>query len=178
MNRSLSGICGTLLVTLCVGCGASADADEWVDSETAEIGEAGCATGTNDDTESTLPPPFESPLTYSNPTCYKAWVVRLNNYVSAPNRRFRVAYNSSLPTDQATCEAAWVRGDMYKLNGGSFQFVEKVSETGLWTGSNCILHGTFQEASTGTYSFALTARKSTASSAATRRVSLGTVFVL
>jgi hypothetical protein len=181
MKRALIGIFGVVTLSLCSACGAgeNGETEEWVASDAAEIGEAGCADPTSfDQVKLGLPPPFVSPATYSNPSCYKAWVVYLGDYVAASNRRFQVLWNAALPTTKATCEAAWVRADVYKWNGSSFQFVEKISETGFWSGSTCTLKGRSLQATSGTYTFALTARTSTASSAPTRSVALGTVIVL
>ena len=85
--RLHSQLCALALPALLalVGCSAGGDgaSDEQVGESTAALGEASCAyTGADGHFDVTIPGGYKSPTTYSNPKCYKAAVVEVENWPS------------------------------------------------------------------------------------------------
>src|SRR5688572_32475362 len=116
MKKVIGGLlCGALA---CVGCSSQegAGATEEYAEATLEIGEASCATASND--SSIVGQGFETltPQTYSNPACYKAYIEGLSSFGPANIS----AEWATPPTSQSACEAAYVRADLYRHQNGTF----------------------------------------------------------
>ena len=161
-------VSGTLA---CFACSSQegADAREEYAETALEIGEASCATASNDATS--VAQGFETltPQTYSNPACYKAFVQGLSSF--GPATVF--AEWVLPPMSRSSCEAAYVRADLYRKVNGSFTKIDQKSADGVWSGARCTVQtSVFASASAGTYKLAATGRTTSASSSPTRRLRL------
>jgi hypothetical protein len=162
---------GACLVGALVGVGCSsqegAGAGE-VYAETAlEIGEPSCATASTDRSVTGEIFLTLSPTTYSNPACYKAWVLGISDF-----GRFATVFVNWVtpPTTQSECEAAYVRADLYRDVNGTFEKIDQHSADGRWNGQCSVFTAVQAPAAAGTYKLAATGRTTSSSSAPTRRL--------
>jgi hypothetical protein len=167
-------IFGTLA---CFACSSHEreDAKEEYAETALEIGEASCATAPND--SASVAQGFETltPQTYSNPACFKAWVEGISNF--GPARIF--AEWAVPPTTRSSCEAAYVRADLYRKVNGTFTKIDQRSANGAWgmaggagTASCRIQTSVCASTPAGTYKLVATARTTSATSAPTRKLRL------
>ena len=159
-------VASTVMATACV------DAEQTA-SETQELGEPGCAAvGAADAVLSGRVPDLFSPVTYSNPLCFKSYIVDLNN--TSFNDDFTIMRWADA-SDEMSCNNSVMWLQVYVKQGGAWVAQgDKQRSAGTWvTGGGLALCDApgflVQEGPAGSsYRFATSAR-SGGSSGPTRR---------
>jgi hypothetical protein len=135
------------------GCGAAMDDDqEFLDDTEAveelgeELSESSCASATADATfTGKIDPAHVSPRSYN--TCFKGYVVDINNYAAAytgvggggcPSATLQVSYGDT-PLTQANCATTLIRSIYYEKRNNNWVAVSESSTTGHWLLGQCLL---------------------------------------
>jgi hypothetical protein len=172
-----------LTAALAAGCGSAVDDGDVASAEQA-FSQASCGSATADQTfTGMVDPAFITPRSYT--TCFKSYVVEINNFSSAytglggggcPAATISVTYGDT-PLTAANCASTEVAAIYYEKRNGSWVVLNEVHSFGTWiaigSGGSCSI-GTGQTGMVAgrSYRVAMTARDPSGN---TRKVSLQTV---
>jgi hypothetical protein len=177
--RSMPALLSASLLGL-VGCGAEATSDaEKLGAASQAFGEASCASAGIEDVDvSGVKPAGPSSSTYSNPDCFKSFVIDLTD-LQAANAIVTVSWADSLPSTKQACEDLMLAVDTYTHNPNGSWSIDVASsvpptQNGVWnaTTNTCTSGPSFSLPDLsvgGTYRFSVTARKQNSSTAPTQK---------
>lgn len=137
-----TGSAWLVVALLCLSCsaggGAGGEADESVEMETSELGTS-CASATPF-ARYPLGYDFHSPQSYNPADCFKGIVLHSDNSagISPPATPVIVIWDDVVPTTEASCTQAVVRGYRFHFNTVTNWTTDDAQVAyGVWLGSTC-----------------------------------------